>query len=63
MRTLLKQAFGIELPVTNLVDLIVHLSSSPTTGMEVDEVIETADYSESQIEEIAQHSIEAESEN
>ena len=60
MRTLLKQAFGIEQPVTNLVDLIVHISKSTQTGVIIDEVIETADYSESQIEEIAKLSIENE---
>lgn len=58
MKTLLKQAFGIEQPVTNLVDMIVHLSKSPTSGIEIDEVIDTIDYSEDQIEEIAKRSIE-----
>lgn len=62
MKTLLKQAFGIEQPVNNLVDLIVHLSKSTITGVEVDEVIETSDYSDAQIEAIAQASIESESE-
>ena len=60
MRTLLKQAFGIEQPVNNLVDYIVHLSKNPISGIEVDEVIDTSDYSEVQIEEIARHSIEHE---
>ena len=60
MRTLLKQAFGIEQPVNNLVDYIIHLSKSPVTGIEVDEVIDTSDYSEVQIEEIARNSIEQE---
>lgn len=63
MKTLLKQAFNIEQPVNKLVDLIVHLSRSPVTGVEIDEVIETEDYSDSQIEEIAQRSIESENEN
>ena len=58
MRTLLKQAFGHEQPVNNLIDYIVHLSKSPITGIEVDEVIDTSDYTEKQIEVIAQHSIE-----
>ncbi len=60
MRTLLKQAFGIEQPVNNLVDYIVHLSRNPITGIEVDEVIDTQDYTDDQIEEIAKHSIEQE---
>lgn len=60
MRTLLKQAFGIEQPVNNLVDLIVHLSKHPKTGIWVDEVIETNDYTDTQIEEIARRSIESE---
>lgn len=60
MKTLLKQAFGIDLPVNNLVDLIVHLSKSADTGVEVDEVIETSDYTDSQIEEIAKRAIESE---
>lgn len=60
MRTLLKQAFGIEQPVNNLVDLIVHLTKNPKTGIYVDEVIETKDYTDSQIEEIAIRSIESE---
>ena len=58
MRTLLKQAFGHEQPVNNLIDYIVHLSKSPITGIEVDEVIDTSDYTEKQIDVIAQHSIE-----
>ena len=58
MKTLLKQAFGIEQPVNNLVDMIIHLSKSPKSGIEVDEVIDTLDYSEDQIEEIAKRSIE-----
>lgn len=58
MKTLLKQAFGIEQPVNNLVDMIVHLSKSPLYGIEIDEVIDTQDYSEDQIEEIAKRSIE-----
>ncbi len=60
MRTLLKQAFGIEQPVNNLVDLIVHLSKNPKTGICVDEIIETNDYTDTQIEEIAKRSIESE---
>lgn len=60
MQTLLKQSFGIELPVRNLVDLIVHLSKDPVNGITVDEVIETKDYTDAQIEEIAQRSIEME---
>lgn len=59
MKTLLKKAFGIEQPVNNLVDMIVHLSKSPEHGVEVDEVIDTQDYSEDQIEEIAKRSIES----
>ena len=62
MRTLLKQTFGIEQPVTNLIDMIVHMSKShdESKGVEVDEVIITKDYTDEQIEAIAQMSIEAE---
>lgn len=62
MRTLLKQTFGIEQPVTNLIDMIVHMSKSQdeNKGVEVDEVIITKDYTDEQIEAIAQMSIEAE---
>ena len=62
MRTLLKQTFGIEQPVTNLIDMIVHMSKSQdeSKGVEVDEVIITKDYTDEQIEAIAQMSIEAE---
>lgn len=59
MRTLLKQAFGIEQPVNDLVDLIVHVTKDPDTGMKVDEIIETSNYTDSQIEEIAKRSIES----
>lgn len=60
MKTLIKQAFGIEVPVTNLVDMIVHLSKNESTGVIVDEVIETSDYTNAQIEEIAKYAIENE---
>jgi len=58
MKTLLKQAFGIEQPVKDLIDMIVHLQKTPQ-GIEIDEVIVTDDYTDSQIEEIAKLSIEA----
>ena len=60
MRTLLKQAFGIEQPVNNLIDLIVHISKDINTGVLVDEIIETKDYTEKQIEAIIENSIESE---
>lgn len=60
MKTLLKQSFGVDLPVNNLVDVIIHLSKSPITGMTVDEVIECKDYTSDMIEEIAKNSIEDE---
>lgn len=59
MRTLLKQSFGIEQPVNNLVDVIVHISKSSETGVEVDEIIETNNYTDAMIEEIAKRSIES----
>ena len=60
MKMLLKKSFGVELPVNNLIDMIIHCTKDPLTGMKVDEVIETRDYTESQIEEIAKNSIEME---
>lgn len=60
MRTLLQQAFGIVQSVNNLVDIIIHISKSPKTGIFIDEIIETSDYTDSQIEEIAKLSIESE---
>ena len=58
MKTLLEQAHKPNVPVAGLIDLIVHLSRSEKTGVEVDEVIETADYTNRQIEEIANYAIE-----
>lgn len=60
MRTLLKQAFGIEQPVNNLIDMIIHISKNVNTGVLVDEIIYTKDYTEAQIEEIIENSIESE---
>lgn len=52
MKTLLKQAFGIEQPVVNLIDMIIHLKKDPEKGIYVDEVILTEDYSEQSIKKI-----------
>ena len=40
--------------------MIVHLSKNESTGVIVDEVIETSDYTNVQIEEIAKYAIENE---
>jgi len=58
MRMLLGQTFKIVPPVNQLIDIIVHLRRHPDTGIEVDEVIHTQNYSEADIEEIAKRSIE-----
>ncbi len=58
MKTLLGMEFKNEMPVNDLVDVIIHLRKIPGKGVMVDEIIETKDYNDEIILQIAQNSIE-----
>lgn len=57
MKTLLSQEFKNEMPIKDLVDVIIHLSKIPGKGIMIDEIIETKDYMNN-ISEIAKNSVE-----
>lgn len=56
--TLLRQAFRQSISYIDMIDMIIHLSKSTETGMYVDEVIVTKNYTDEQVSEIAQNAIE-----
>lgn len=58
MKTLLSQEFKNEIPINDLVDVIIHLSKVPGKGVMIDEIIETEDYNDELLLEIAKNSIE-----